>query len=66
MFDIFGIGKLEEYYREKMKRDFEIREMVFDTVKESNEFLFKILKEENSKAYWDWRLDFDKKRYGIK
>lgn len=63
---MFGIKGLAEYYKEKRKTDAELRDLAFDTVKSSNEFLFKVMKKTGSKEYWDWRLDFDMKRYGIK
>jgi hypothetical protein len=58
--------KLNTYYKEKIERQSELREQMFDIVKSSNEFLFKILGKTNSEEYWEWRLDFDCKRYNIK
>lgn len=64
--DIFGIEKLSKDIQERHKRREELRDETFEVVGNSQEYLFKLLGKENTKEYWDWRLDFDKKRYGIK
>lgn len=64
--DIFGINKLSKDIQEWHKRRYKLRDEVFQTVKNSQKFMFELLGKENSKEYWEWRLDFDKKRYRIK
>lgn len=65
MFDLFGVGKLTEGIKETRDMKYILREKVFNQVESSNEFLFKILNKKNSKEYWDWRLDFDMRKYRI-
>lgn len=43
-----------------------LRELAFESVKQSQEFAFKMLGKSDSEEYWKWRLDFDCKRYNIK
>jgi len=64
--DIFGIDRKIAAMKEADERRERLRNLAFDTIKDSQEFLFKILGQKGSKEYWDWRLDFDLKRYNIK
>jgi hypothetical protein len=57
--------KLNQYYKDKEKSLNNLREDMFRLIKDSNEFIFKMLGKENSVEYYKWRLDFDKKRYSI-
>ena len=66
MLDLFGIGKVIEDLENWKEKDRELSEKYLDLVRNNNDFLFKILGEENSKRYYEWILDFDCKRYGIK
>jgi hypothetical protein len=65
MFDFFNSERA--YQKDKEWRDEQrrLRELALDTIKDSQEFLFKMLGKMYSKDYYEWRLDFDKKRYGI-
>lgn len=64
--DIFGIKKLEEYFIKKNEMKGRLKNLAFETVENSQEYIFELLNKKGLKEYWDWKINFDLKKYNIR